>query len=253
MNMKTIDGKKIRLDLDKVMLERPGVKSIPVFASVGTLLFLYLPLALFVGLKLDSDYGWNLFYFALLAIPAAGILMYFALIKHRHPMAISIGASIVFSPASFYLISFFMFACMSGVSLLDLWFIPILWLVVELNAYRISCQNSDDDLIAYFRRQLKLDAEGNYLFHLENGFLDRLKGTKKVPNWLYWLENSGGMLIMVIGPLLFISSAALKNNFDPRFAIAGGIFFLMAPGCRFVSTEFYTLRRGLKLKQQGRF
>lgn len=251
--MKTQDGKKIRLDLEKVALERPGVDSAAVFASLGVLLFLYLPLSLFVGLKIGGDYGWNLFYIALLVIPGAGVLMHFAFIKYRHPMAINILSYTCVSPFSFYSASFFMFACMSGVSLLNLWFIPVLWLVVELNAYRISCRNSDVDLIAYFRRQFKLDEDGNYLFHLENGFLDRLKGTKKISSWLYWLENSGGILIMVIGPLLFISSAALKDNFDPRFAVAGGIAFFIAPGLRFVSTEFYTLRRGLKLKQQGRF
>ncbi len=251
--MKTKDGKKIRLDLDKLVSERAGVQSIPVFISLLILIFLYLPLSLYVGLKLSGEYGWTLFYTVVLAIPAAGILMHFALIKHRHPMAISIGASITISPACFYIASFFMFACMSSVSLWDLWFIPILWLLVELNAYRLSCRNSDEALITYFRRQFSLDNDGNYLFHLENGFLDRLKGTKKVPNWLYWLENSGGMLIMIIGPFLFITSASLKNNFDPRFAIAGGIFFLTAPVFRYISTEFYTLRRALKLKQQGAF
>lgn len=251
--MKTKDGKKIRLDLDKVLLERPGLNSIGVFASFGIFIFLYMPLAAFVGLKLEGSYGWKLFYFALLAIPLAGILMHFALTKYRYPMTINILSYACFSPASFYLFSFFMFACMSGVSLLDLWFIPILWLVVELNAYRIACRNSDADLITHFRRQFSLDANGNYLFCLDNKLVHHLRVTREVPNWLYRLESSGGMLIMAIGPLLFISSATLKDNFDPRFAIAGGIAFLMAPGCRFVSTELYTLRRGLKLKQQGKF
>ncbi|WCN07578.1 hypothetical protein [Marinomonas mediterranea] len=251
--MKTRDGKKILLDLEKVALERPGVHSLAVFTSLGVLFFLYLPLGLFMGIKVGGAYSWNLFYFALLAIPAAGVAMHFALTKYRHPMAINIYSYTCISSASFYSAAFFMFACMSGVSCLDLWFIPVLWLAVELNAYRLSSRNSDADLITYFRRQFKLNEDGNYLFHLENTFLYRLKGTKKVPDWLYWLENSGGILIFIVGPGLFITSAVLKNNFDPRYAIAGGIAFLIAPAFRPVSTEFYTLRRALKLKQQGAF
>ncbi|BFM48490.1 hypothetical protein [Marinomonas sp. THO17] len=250
--MKTKNGKKILLDIEKVAKIRP-IKTIPIFTSFGIFLFLYLPLAAFVGLKLGGDCGWTLFYIAMFVIPVAGIFMHFSLIKHRHPMAINIFSYTCVSPTSFYASSFFMFACISGVSLWDLWFIPVLWLVVELNAYRLSRRNTDEMLITYFRRQFRLDESGNYLFYLENGFVGRLKETKKVPNWLYWLENSGGLLIMIIGPLLFITSAALRDNFDPRFAIAGGIAFLMAPGFRPVSTEFYTLRRALKLKQQGAF
>ncbi|BFM48478.1 hypothetical protein [Marinomonas sp. THO17] len=251
--MKTKDGKKIHLDLEKLLLERPGLKLAGGFASFGVFMILYIPLATFIGIKLGGDYGWRLFYFALLAIPAAGFLMHFSLVKYRHPMAINIFLYFCVSPFGFYFTSFFMFACMSGVSLLDLWFIPMLWLVVEINAYRLSYRNSDTDLITYFRRQFTLDEDGNYLFRLDSKLVDHLRASKKVPHWLNWLENSMGILIMIIGPALFITSAVLKDNFDPRFAIAGGIFFFLAPACRFVSTEFYTLRRGLKLKQQGAF
>ena len=88
------------------------------------------------------------------------------------------------------------------------------------------------------------------LGRLPNGEFNK---TLNMARWLYWLENGGGMMILIIGPVLFITSATLKNNFDPRFAIVGIIFFFLGMGVRFVSTEFHTLRRGLKLKREGKF
>ena len=250
--MKAKDGKRIFLDIEKIQKEKQNLKF---FLEASALMFGVLPLGsllMHIGVKYGSEYGWPTFYTSVFFTVFLWFYLKWLALKFRHPMGIII-PMLMFSSSTCFMISFLSFGTISGVSLWDIWFIPAIWVLVELNAYRISRQNSDDDLIFYFRKQFRRDIEGNNLFYHQTNFTDRIKGTRDTPRWLYWLENGGGMMIMIIGPVLFITSATLKNNFDPRFAIVGIIFFFLGLGLRYVSTEFYTLRRGLKLKQEGRF
>ena len=239
--MRAKDGKKILLDIEKIQKEKPNLKF---GLEAGAVSFGILPatvLLMYVGLKHGGEYGWPLFYVSVFATIFLWFFLKWFVLKRRHPMGLFI-PMIIISPFALFSVSFLAFGTMSGVSLWDIWFIPAIWVLVELNAYRISRWNSDDDLIACFRRYFRRDVEGNHLFNHSTSYADRAKGTRDTPRWLYWLENGGGMMILIIGPVLFITSATLKNNFDPRFAIVGIIFFFLGMGVRFVSTEFHTLR-----------
>lgn len=251
--MKTKDGKKILLDIEKVLQAFPMRKGMTIAVPIFLMIWLFSPIIIFFGSTYGQMIGWSIFFYTSIFILALSVLYRVLLLRFNHPLSLQFMSHTACSPLIMLCSSYFWFLNMSEISYLDIWFIPVIWIMTEANAFHIAYKNSDSDLIAYFCTRFRKDGNGNFLFYHEPNFMNKIKGTKHIPRWLYCLENGGGMALMIIGPVLFITSAALKNNFDPRFAIVGGINFFLGVGMRYVSTEFYTLRRGLKLKQQGKF
>lgn len=251
--MKTKNGSKILLDIERVLDAFPIRKDMAILVPIFLMIWLFSPIIILFGESGGRHIGWRAFFYSLGFVSVLAVFYRLLLLKLRHPMSLQLISQTFISPITMLWSSYFWFLNMSGVSYLDVWFIPVVWVLVEINAYYISCKNSDADLIAYFRTRFRKGKNDSYLFFHEPNFMQKIKGTRHITRWLYWLENGGGILIMIVGPAFFITSAALRDNFDPRFAIAGGILFFLGIGMRYVSTEFYTLRRGLKLKQEGRF
>ena len=215
----------------------------------------FVPLLMVLGKyfpMLDSSLGFifvaeNIIYFVLI------FFLRYQILTLRDPYAAvvlvhMINFRIFFAQSIFWLL-------LSSVHWLWIGLVMLAWVTSEV-AHRYEKLSVDNDkLVRAYALNFSKKPDGDITYTPDETHKNDLLEVQK-PFWIA-LWDKGGMLglglLVLVGPFLFMRSQLYREDFDPRFAIAGAVMFLIAFGFRRFYTRSSFGRRALLLKQQGKF
>lgn len=200
----------------------------------------------------DSSFG-----FMLLAETVVFFLLIlfvrYQILKLRNPYAAvalvhMINFRFFFAQSIFWLL-------LSSVHLLWVAFVILAWGISEV-AHSYEKRSIDKDtLVRAYSPNFSRNHNGDITYTPDETQKGELLKVKK--NFLITLLDWGAMLglglLILVGPFLFVTSQFYREDFEPRFAIAGAVMFFIAFGFRRFYTRSSFSKRALLLKQDDSF
>ncbi|MEL6722998.1 MAG: hypothetical protein AAFP10_07240 [Pseudomonadota bacterium] len=251
--LETHDGREIILDVDRIKSNAVSYSGFLNISWLMPLIFLFSPAVMLSANKLGGPSGWLLFYLSLffcIALVIFGRLNFNHIKSPLFAYYISLGS---FSPRVFFPSAMLWYANANHPLILEL-FIFGLWVLIEYLAYRKCHVVSNHHIIKAFKANFRLSDTGDILYdstrprnekwansHQDNG------------SFLYYFENFGGYFLVIFGPIIFIFSQLQRTDFEPRFMIAMIMCLILGLGSRFMLTDYYFVKRIIKLRQKQKF
>ncbi|MDC7218131.1 MAG: hypothetical protein PQJ28_03805 [Spirochaetales bacterium] len=251
--MKTIHGQEIVMS-DEAMERASGFN----FIACSMPLFLIMSLfPLFMVLHRYEILNKKSTFISIIVI-CIGYALYalitkFFFFKKRHPFSIYL-IGFPFHFRNFYASSFFCFI-MASTHWIIILFVTLGWLLSELIHFYDQKKISDEEIIKAFRRKFKSCSNGKI------NYTPNDKGTERIlkieeNNPLNLIDKFGVIgcgIIALAGPFLISASQLYRENFEPRYVIAGTLAFFLGAGVRTFNTRFSLSMRALNLKKKGKF
>lgn len=126
--------------------------------------------------------------------------------------------------------------------------VVLAWLISEFISRRILMKMSDEEVIFTFRNSSRQGERGNIMYNpvAERPTVYFNPSNRGAALWV--IEVLPVFCLGVLGPYLYLKSFLLRDNFEPKFVIVFGFTLAFAAMTRTVTTEYYLVRRALKLK-----
>ncbi|MFV0295366.1 MAG: hypothetical protein ACK5JT_04520 [Hyphomicrobiaceae bacterium] len=126
--------------------------------------------------------------------------------------------------------------------------IVLMWLISEFVSRHILKGISDQEVIFTFNNSFRKGEFGNILYNPVNERPKAYFNSSSRGAILWTIEILPAFCLGVLGPYLYLKSFLLRGNLEPRFMIAFAFSLAFAAMTRSVTTEYYLVRRALKLK-----
>ncbi|MGR2737311.1 hypothetical protein ACUY1T_02545 [Billgrantia sp. Q4P2] len=257
--IKTDDGTVIYLDNAFESNGKSGLSGALNVSWITMALFLMVPIQILIWsgklasvafLNVEIQL-WSLM--TMVAICVACVIFFrVCFFRLRHPMAYHWVQISGLSFRMFY-VSSLMWLLLSNVSWLAYFCVVLLWVFSEVNnAYEVR-RVSDEEINKAFRKRFRFHSEGDVLYNPLVSVKELCNTGRK--SWVKWrdrFETFGAVVLVIIGPALFVRSQLYRDNFEPRFLIIACVALVLALAVRSMTTEVAIARRALKLKQQER-
>ena len=244
--------RKVIWDVEKVKSVSPSYSG---FANISWLMLAFI--VLFPALMLIVDrlekYNWSIFCLIIFVFGLVVSASRLNFNKFKNPIFAYYFWLIFFSPRVFFPGAMLWYANTSYPIIFEL-FILALWGFVEYLAYKKCWALSDKSIIKTFKPNFRVNADGDVLYDSTKRRSEKWADPHQSESGvLYYFENFGGYLLAIFGPAIFIFSQLQRYNFEPRYIIMMIICLVLGVGSRFVLTDYYFVKRAIKLKQVEKF
>ena len=129
------------------------------------------------------------------------------------------------------------------------------WCASEFAHHYEKSSVNNDEVARSYAQNFSKNFDGYIMYTPDENRKTKSLSVRK--NAFIKILDTGGMLVMslmvLIGPFLFIRSQLYREDFEPRFVIAGAIMLVLAFGFRRFYTRSSFSRRALLLKQAEKF
>ncbi|PKR53975.1 hypothetical protein [Thalassospira marina] len=129
------------------------------------------------------------------------------------------------------------------------------WALSEAIHFHDINSTKNEKIKKAFKTKFQNSADGKIHFTPGDDGAEKILKTKH-PRIIEIIDKTtslGGGILVLFGPLIFSTSFLYRNNFEPRYIIAGTLAFFMGMGFRTFRTRASINMRAIALKKKGYF
>ncbi|OSQ46443.1 hypothetical protein [Thalassospira sp. MCCC 1A01428] len=251
--MKTIHGQEIVMS-EAAMERASGFNFLACCMPLFLIMSLFpLFMASYKYEILNKNYIYTTVIFLISIYTLYAIAIKFLFFEKNHPFSIYL-IGFPFHFRNFYISSLCCFI-MASTHWIIIFFVILGWLLSEFIHFHDQKKNSDEKITEAFKKNFKSNPDGKIHYTPSD------KGTENIlkieqPTLFNFIDKIGIIgcgIIALTGPFLIPTSQLYRDNFEPRYIIAGTLAFFLGAGVRTFNTKFSLSMRAVKLKKNGRF
>lgn len=247
--MKTVNGQIIKLKRENLGPDpEKALKTIVWLPSIVPIILIICPLFL-LSLQYPVPYA----SYALAGVCVfmfAGMAVYFSGLVTAEDPTLQHKGALLFGHFRLFFVSAILLFLAAGLTPALLAVVVLLWLYSEFRHFSILRRVTEQDIFAAYPVRFSESDQGNLIYD------SKVKVDGVVTGPWYYSKTAEAVLIpfvIIVGGLLFVRSFTLRDDFEPRFMIAGGFFLFVACILRPFVTRVALDIRAVKLKAQGKF
>lgn len=236
--------RRVLLDLEGLKVGKPELSSLYYASPLVPGIFTLAPFMFLIGPRLGAGLSLAIVVFTVFSMIA--FLRMLTYVK-KNPLGFNILKIVSLSSRTFYL-GAILWAELASFPRIILIFVAALWLFSELISRHIVRKLSDQQVEFTFEKSFKRDKSGDILYNPVEERPETHFDSSKRGAVLWVVEVLPAICLGVLAPYLYLKSFLLRDNLEPRFMIVFAFTLAFAAMTRTVTTEYYLVRRALKLK-----